>query len=65
MWPFVCVAFNSHNKAIVDYTLPALCTSITPFLADAILSKHSSNIMILMVHDIIGDRVIPFAVSAS
>jgi len=34
------------NKAIVDYTSPVLCTPVTPFPADPIFSKHSSDGMI-------------------
>jgi len=34
------------NKAIVDYTSPALCTPVTPFQADPIFSERGSDGMI-------------------
>jgi len=34
------------NKAIVDYTSPALCTPVTPFAADPIFSERGSDGMI-------------------
>ena len=37
------------NKAIVDHTSPALCTSITPFPADPICSERRSDRMIRSV----------------
>jgi len=33
-----CHVNDNSNKAIVDYTSPALCTPITPFPADPICS---------------------------
>jgi len=33
-------------KAIVDYTLPALCTPITPFPTDPICSERDSDRMV-------------------
>ena len=35
-----------NNKAMLDYTSPMLCTPFTPFPADPIFSKHSSDGMI-------------------
>jgi len=54
----VCISII--NKAIVDYTSPALCTPITPFAADPIFSERS----FVLLHDVIADRMIPFAASA-
>ena len=34
------------NKAIIDYTSPALCTPVTPFPADPIFSERVSDGMI-------------------
>jgi len=53
-----------NYKAIMDYTLPTLCTPITPFPADPIFSKHGNEGMTLVLHDVIRDRMIPFAASA-
>jgi len=52
------------NKALVDYTSPALCTPITPFPVDPIFTERSIDGMIsIVLHDVIGDRMIPFAAS--
>jgi len=42
----------------------ALYTAVTPFPADHTFSERYSDRMIIVLHDVIGDRVIPFAVSA-
>jgi len=47
------------NKVIVDYTSPALCTPVTTVLADLIYNERGSNGMTLVMHDVIGDRMIP------
>ena len=54
------------NKAIVDYTSPALFTPATPFAADPIFCEHGSDGMIpfFVRRDIIGDRMILFAANA-
>jgi len=55
--------FIIFNKAIIDYTSPALCTPVTPIQADPISSECGSDGMIPVLHYIIGDRVILFAAS--
>jgi len=35
-----------NNKALLDYTSPVLCTPVTPFPADPIFIKRSSDGMI-------------------
>jgi len=47
------------NKAIVYHILPTLCTLYHPFVADPFCSEWS-----LLLHDAIGDRMIPFAANA-
>jgi len=34
---------GGHNKAILDYASPALCTPVTPFPADPIFSKRAAT----------------------
>jgi len=38
-------AHGGHNKAIVDYTSPALCTPVTPFpsIGDAAYRQHAGG----------------------
>jgi len=54
------LSVTGSNKAIVDYTSPALWTLVTPFPADPIFSERGSDVL----HDVIGNRMIPFAASA-
>jgi len=53
-----------QNKAIVDYTSPALYTPITPFPAVPIFIKRGSDRMILVLYYVFGDGMIPVAASA-
>jgi len=42
---YICYTTTTHNKAIVDHTLPALCTPITP--------PAATEWSVLFVHDVI------------
>jgi len=61
----ICTKYINFHKyqynAIIDYISPALCSPVTPsrpipFSANAAATERS-----LVLHDVIGDRMIPFA----
>ena len=45
-WVNTSMVGLSQLKAILDYTLPALCTPVNPFPADPISSERGSDGMI-------------------
>jgi len=52
---------NNINKATADHTSPTLCTPITLFPADPICSECGATERSLLLHDVTGGWMTPFA----